>query len=383
MKGKMFLALAFLFIAVFLVGCTVGEAAKIKTGSLYVTSNPSGAAINADGVYKGTTPKTISLSAGVHKINVAKSGYETYYTALNIYAGKTFKINVILKKTTCTDSDGGMNYYVKGFTNGGNSYSGPHSDFCINMSNVGILPYEILQELGGTTGVIEHVCDEYGNVANYPTECPNGCQDGACVWAKEEIIFEKTNGTKIKYVSFDKDGFKVSDQKPSQDNFAISCTYGIEGVANECAILWAEGYKMQMQNQPRIGIDDISFEECTGDEFSQSGFKGPYGYRLFCVSQQNIKLALQLREDDNYYIIKTKLLLSSTCTDSDGGKNYGTYGNVSYGGVIYIDACSSYPIPTGFVLENYCQNDTRVTEMYACPNGCKNGACAASTNSTS
>ncbi len=81
-----------------------------------------------------------------------------------------------------------------------------------------------------------------------------------------------------------------------------------------------------------------------------------------------------------------------TCTDSDGGKDYYTKGNFSYGsGGISSDWCSSSFGNGAFVsgcsaddigctlVEYYCRDDVEIPpypqDKYTCPKGCSDGAC--------
>ena len=79
-----------------------GETKRINlslqaTGSIYVTSSPSGASVYLDGSYKGTTPKTITgVSAGSHTIKLSKSGYKDYTRTTSVIAGETKRINANL-----------------------------------------------------------------------------------------------------------------------------------------------------------------------------------------------------------------------------------------------------------------------------------------------
>jgi PKD repeat protein len=67
------------------------------TGSLAVTSTPSGASITVDSVAKGTTPKTITdLSKGSHTVKLTKSGYWDSSQTVTIGAGKTTPMDVSL-----------------------------------------------------------------------------------------------------------------------------------------------------------------------------------------------------------------------------------------------------------------------------------------------
>jgi len=71
---------------------------------------------------------------------------------------------IVPSLTTCTDTDGGKNYYVKGTVT---NRWGSHTDFCDNS-----FPGYNLRE---------YYCDEKGEIRSKMYNCPNGCQDGACV----------------------------------------------------------------------------------------------------------------------------------------------------------------------------------------------------------
>ena len=62
-----------------------------------------------------------------------------------------------------------------------------------------------------------------------------------------------------------------------------------------------------------------------------------------------------------------------TCKDSDGGRNYAVKGTMVNGTKApQTDFCFN----TKSLNEYYCNNGAATGEMYACPNGCKDGACA-------
>jgi hypothetical protein len=67
---------------------------------------------------------------------------------------------------SCTDTDGGKNYYLQGY-----AYSSSHPqkeiDFCDNSF--------------ANMNMREYYCDENGNVQSTQFNCPNGCSDGACI----------------------------------------------------------------------------------------------------------------------------------------------------------------------------------------------------------
>ena len=95
---------------------------QIQTGSIYVTSTPSGANLYLDGDYLGTTPKTINeASVGNHALNLTKSGYHPYTTSVNVVAGQTTNVNATLTLIpTPTPSTGSI--YVTSTPSGANLY---------------------------------------------------------------------------------------------------------------------------------------------------------------------------------------------------------------------------------------------------------------------
>ncbi|MEI6842228.1 MAG: PEGA domain-containing protein, partial [Methanomicrobiales archaeon] len=80
------------------VSVTAGQTASVSatlvvqstTGSINVMSTPTGATIVLDGIYKGTTPATLSgVSAGSHSLVLKKNGYADYTTSVSVTAGQT------------------------------------------------------------------------------------------------------------------------------------------------------------------------------------------------------------------------------------------------------------------------------------------------------
>ncbi|NYT06449.1 MAG: PEGA domain-containing protein, partial [Methanomicrobiales archaeon] len=67
------------------------------TGSVSITSNPTGASVSIDGVDRGVTPLTISgISEGTHSLSISKSGYEEHTEILTVVVGQTTEVNVSL-----------------------------------------------------------------------------------------------------------------------------------------------------------------------------------------------------------------------------------------------------------------------------------------------
>lgn len=60
-----------------------GQAAE-ATGTVIVTSNVEGADVYVDGLFVGNTPATLSLKAGVHIVEVKKTGYSAYKREMRV-----------------------------------------------------------------------------------------------------------------------------------------------------------------------------------------------------------------------------------------------------------------------------------------------------------
>jgi len=92
---------------------------KPSTGSIYVSSTPSDASIYLDGIYKGTTPKTVSgVSVGSHTLKLTKSRYEDYTTTVSVTAGDTASIDAPLTVETgpisVSSTPSGADIYLDG-----------------------------------------------------------------------------------------------------------------------------------------------------------------------------------------------------------------------------------------------------------------------------
>ncbi len=68
-------------------------------GTLDIRSVPAGASIYLDGVYAGYTPRTLFVQQGFHTVTIAKSGYQSYESAIFVLGGRTRTINPTLVGT--------------------------------------------------------------------------------------------------------------------------------------------------------------------------------------------------------------------------------------------------------------------------------------------
>lgn len=67
-----------------------------QTGNIYATSYPTLANLYIDNVYKGRTPKTVSVNVGNHQVKFTKTDYYDYITSAYVYAGQTTYVHANL-----------------------------------------------------------------------------------------------------------------------------------------------------------------------------------------------------------------------------------------------------------------------------------------------
>jgi hypothetical protein len=104
--------------------------------------------------------------------------------ACGIYDENDDYFTILLPPTTCTDSDGGRNYYVKGTAidpDTGKSFT----DYCLSDST--IREYFCLSPSLVFPG---------GSVAQEDYTCPYGCKDGACIRGKSITVLSPNGGEK-------------------------------------------------------------------------------------------------------------------------------------------------------------------------------------------
>jgi hypothetical protein len=84
--------------AVGTTGQTENGADPPALSSVDVKSTPDGADITVDDKYVGSTPSTLKLPAGDHKIKLEKSGFKTWERTLSVSAGASATVNPTLDK---------------------------------------------------------------------------------------------------------------------------------------------------------------------------------------------------------------------------------------------------------------------------------------------
>jgi hypothetical protein len=260
----------------------------------------------------------------------------------------------------CDDSDG-FDIFTKGAVyNGvlGNiNYRKTHLDSCPNMTYVSEKACYYYTDI---MGILRHYVQ-----LNY-VECPEICVDGRCVPESErENACEDTDGGKdylTKGFTINKVGFNDAEGDKCMMSTNLREYYCENGERKlerfNCGYLNCyDGACISLENQTYCG-DGI----CNGDEICNT-----------CETDCG-----ECGDADDY-----------VCEDSDGGKDYFTFGTVSYGKssdpddrTIIDDYCST--IEPGYINEVFCFNLSYDNVSYKwafgwdgidCDNGCVDGAC--------
>lgn len=74
------------------------DASASSSSSIAIKSTPDGAEITVDDKFVGTTPSTIQLAPGDHKIGLAKSGFKSWERTITVTAGSTLNLDASLDK---------------------------------------------------------------------------------------------------------------------------------------------------------------------------------------------------------------------------------------------------------------------------------------------
>lgn len=152
---------------------------------------------------------------------------------------------VVEKPELCSDSDKGLNYFVKGTTKGIDESSGEFgsaTDYCLDDVNMK-----------------EYVCEgQYGKETEY--DCPYGCVDGACVKElPEESCRDSENGIDY-YVNGE----------------LTVCMFGAEEPGDEPGMMCATHNDLCGDGINTDG--DVLFEKyCDGSELKIEQYECPYG----------------------------------------------------------------------------------------------------------
>lgn len=231
----------------------------------------------------------------------------------------------------CSDSDNGINYYVKGVGKGLYQGGGPHYIFGTEPDPAFGKPttdeFTTFYDHCATAYQINEAYCTDGKLMSVGYFCQNGCKDGTCLQAPSSSVKEQTKCIFQGSSKAQKCSLTVKSQGQSYD-------YGCTGIS-ECSFA----------AEAPLGVEVVIYSGCSGENYVLfDGKDGSYYFK--CESQQ--------------------------CEDSDGGTDYYTKGTTSNSkGVVTYDACTNNEL-----TEFYCAPDGEIyPNNYMCPNSCKDGAC--------
>ncbi len=92
------------------------------TGSLSISSSPSGVSVYVDGTYRGVTPLIVSdLSPGSHQVRLARTGYYDYTRTVSVTSGGTTYVSATLSQVSAAATTGSLS--IGSSPSGSNSFS--------------------------------------------------------------------------------------------------------------------------------------------------------------------------------------------------------------------------------------------------------------------
>jgi len=236
----------------------------------------------------------------------------------------------------CTDSDGGLNYYAKGYVN--NSLNIIFEDYCLNSSDL-----------------IESYCvPSDPNNFKLQYTCPNGCKDGKCT-----SIPGNTPPTFI-------------PENCSSIMFEVNTNYTLN---MEDCFYDEEGNTLTF-NYTEMDINNISItRESNYLTFLPNvNFTGNGSFYIFANDSIN-----ETKSDEIKVEVSEKKIVVESCTDEDAGKNKtvaSTTANSTYSVTDYCDI-------NGSLIEYYCNGTSVESEKISCgvDYSCDEGACTLNSSS--
>lgn len=170
--------------------CTIPAAAE-PTGTITITSEPTGAEVYITNVFRGYTPLTVpELRAGMNRIQLKRANYQNWRGVAFIIAGETVTLDIELARTGTTHHGNGniaisslpgatvfQNLNYLGTTDEQGAFSIARTDpglHLISLEKDGYIPYSRLVsvESGRTSGVAADLSPEYQPTAATPSATP-------------------------------------------------------------------------------------------------------------------------------------------------------------------------------------------------------------------
>ena len=274
----------------------------------------------------------------------------------------------------CTDSDGGIDYYLRGVAKAGSSDKEDACTYCTGACVPG-------QPCKSTCGaVVENYCSN-GIVKQQTYNCKNGCEYGEC---KESDEYSWVN---IPEDYYDKSTY-VQGEDYIQAKYIGTCKEvcaDLDLVAQPTCKGWYDNSIYCRKTMSNDGGLASAGSSCT-----ETGYTSQIGTDYCCCGQESEEIGMDSCLDKGWYWDQETNSCQQqrqACSENDGGNDIYTQGH-TYGFRTY--SSSSNPerdlrIRTGgkdscsgpnTLNEHYCYDNYYITSATkTCPNGCLNGAC--------
>ncbi len=273
-------------------------------------------------------------------------------------------INDTTTQATCTDSDGGADYYTKGTVSGvySDGYPFSETDYCDGRY------------------IHEWECNTYNQPYQNYKQCgtaAGSCQDGACITPPTCTDTDGGDNTATAGTCTGANGVFTEEGCYSDTGYIeyyCGTTGNCEQMAVDCPGLCesATCVDAPLTCTDSDGGFDLYVLGTTTDNF--------WSYTDSCMNSQD--LIEYICHTNNTAILQIAscspdICLDGVCTiaptaecyDSDGGTNYYTLGTVINDTGNYTDYCFS----TSQLIEYRCIEP--YSGLYTCPSGCENGIC--------
>ncbi len=241
----------------------------------------------------------------------------------------------------------------------------------------------------------EYVCS-YDYVAKKYSRCFNGCEDGVCINQSKDICFDSDNGQDyyvkgtaetVNQIAPDYcasyNGSTAVNEYYCEDNVIKSSYFvclsqnGSDYACNNGACV-PQFNAVSVCNDSDGGLDIFTKGSATEDQKKV--------FTDFCTGDSQVREyvcwynTLEWSIHSCEYGCKDGACMSKPehkCVDSDGGLAYYTRGNCNLGDdTLEWDHCLTEANLQNSVHEHLCREDNKCYEsQFACPNGCKDGAC--------
>ena len=315
------------------------------------------------------------MNSGTTNSNCVSS---TNYVALNYcnpslnqscVNGNSFCNTSTIQASSCTDTDNGLNYNVKGIvTAAGSSFS----DYCG-------------AESGGRQYVIEQYCDTGNNRAQAPYLCGGLCSDGACIDTSVPCV--DSDSAKDYYMPGSITKGSVTKNDYCGAELSGGNQYMFEQYCNASGAIMEESFVCPTgcdigPHGACINASEPCIESDGGINFGTKGSitKGKLSFNDYCALGKLVELYCENGTKKQEVRICScsdgacpgYVDPPNICTDSDNGLNYYVQGSATKGVQTVNDGCGV----GSNLFEAYCDaNGNLSSSLYVCPAGCGNGAC--------